>query len=161
MTLIPPAARRLTLVGGLVVGALDILAVMTLITLRGGEVERMLRGIASALIGPAAADGGWPIALLGLGLHMAIAMVIVAVFVAVALRWRMLSERWVPAGIAYGVWVYFFMQFVVVANSRANWSPPEPEAMVRGLIIHMLFVGLPTAWFARQAVSAAGRLNKA
>jgi hypothetical protein len=146
---------RTILLGGLVVGVLDILDAFIFFGIRGVGPERILHSIAAGLLGrEAAVAGGIPTALLGLLLHFVIATGIAATCY--------LASRWIPllvrhpvfTGMLYGIAVFFVMQLVVVPLSATagGGGLPSGAVLVNGLAIHALGVGLPAA-----LVTARGR----
>ena len=84
---------------------------------------RVLKFIASGLLGAAAFQGGAAIAALGLALHFVIALGAAAVYWAASRRIAFLATHPVPSGLLYGVAVYFFMNLVVIPLSAV---PPRP-----------------------------------
>ena len=95
---------------------------------------------------------GGKTAALGLFLHYAIMSVIVAVFYLSSRRLGFMTGRyWWLAGMAFGIAVWVFMTYVVVANSALAPLRPQPlSAIVQGLLVHMSCVGLPIAFITRQ-----------
>ncbi len=127
------------LLGGLAAGIFDISYAFIKWGMRGVSQERVLHSVASGLLGPAAFQGGGPVAALGLCLHFIIALLAAAGF---ALLYRLIAEvrRWpVPAGAAYGAFFYFLMTYVVVPLSRA-----KPGAFNSvDLLGHIVLIGAP------------------
>lgn len=142
-------ARRATLLGGLVVGTLDIADALIFFGFRGVSPTRILQGIASGLLGRDAFAGGLATAALGLALHFFIATVIVGVFVLASrrLRWLVKAPLW--TGVLYGVCVWLVMNLVVLPLSAAGPPAFRTVVVINGLLVHMLAVGLPSALFAR------------
>jgi uncharacterized membrane protein YagU involved in acid resistance len=137
--------------GGAVGATFDIVYAILFTSWRGIPPERLLQTVASGLLGKAAYDGGWPVALLGLGLHYAIVIVAAALFYAVARRWAWLREEPITAGLAYGVAIYGFMNFVVLPLSAYPYPLRFPLlATSTGLLAHMA-VGLSIALITRRA----------
>jgi hypothetical protein len=133
------------LLAGFLAGALDITFAMTYYgLLSGGRIVDVLQSIASGLLGPTVYKGGWPTALLGLGIHFVIAVTMAGVYV--ALWTRTPIRRW-PAwvnGALYGVLLYAIMSYVVVPNSFAGF--PSPSGVnVMPLAAHIVLVGIPIA----------------
>ena len=96
--------------------------------------------------------GGTATALLGLGLHYAIAFAMAAAFFIVSRYFRFLTRQPIIAGIAYGVLLYFIMNFIVLPLSalpQHAWKPTLPA--LTDLCSHMFFVGLPIALATRRA----------
>jgi hypothetical protein len=132
------------LAAGLLAGALDITAAFAFSAYHGGTPLRVLRFVASGLLGPSAAQGGAATAALGLVLHFVIALGAAAVYDAASRRIPFLRTHWAPAGLLYGIAVYFFMNLVVIPLSRIPPRPFVPSPPM--IVIHMLCVGLPIAW---------------
>ena len=69
---LPPLAY--VLAGGLAAGALDISYAWLFWAVKAGPTaQRIFQSVAAGLLGKASFAGGWPTALLGLGLHFSIA----------------------------------------------------------------------------------------
>jgi hypothetical protein len=145
------------IVGGLAVGVLDILAAFAFRGVAGVHPVRVLHGIASGVLGPAAFQGGGATALLGLALHFFIAFVVAAVYYGASKVLPVLVQRAVPCGLAYGVLVHVVMNQVVLPLSRVTFRPPPWRFVAGMIVIHMLFVGLPAALAVRHAARRAPR----
>ncbi|HTS23130.1 MAG TPA: hypothetical protein VMN79_15125 [Casimicrobiaceae bacterium] len=147
------------LVAGLVAGTLDIGAAALI---NFASPVLILQFIAGGLLGRAALSGGAWAALLGLVLQWAMSLVIAAVYVAASTRTAVLRRHWVVGGLAYGVVVFFVMNYAVVPLSAwARWPSFTPAKFAANLLAMLLF-GLVVAFCARQAPSramAAGRLT--
>lgn len=142
------------LVGGAIAGALDITYAIVFSGFRGVSALRVLQSVASGLLGPAAYDGGLPVAILGLCLHFFIAFSAAAIFYIASRRLPLLVRQAVVAGILYGVVVYAVMNLVVIPLSayvRKGGFPPPPLVLITGLLVHMFFIGLPIALATRRA----------
>ena len=136
-------AGRAILAAGLAAGVLDILAAFASSWARGVSPPRVLRYIASGALGASALQAGAATAALGLVLHFLIATGWAALYWAASRRIAFLRDHPVPAGLAYGVLVYFLMSRVVVPLSAL---PPRPFAISpEAIAIHMSCVGLPIA----------------
>ena len=133
------------LVGGVLVGVLDILAAFALRAAYGGSPIGVLQGIAGGLLGPSAFAGGTATAALGLVLHFLIAFGAAAVYYAASRRLRVLVRRPVLSGLAYGVVVHAVMSQVVLPLSRLELRAVPWHYTATMVLIHMLFVGLPIA----------------
>ena len=136
------------IIAGVLVGILDILAAFIV---RYGFTRtspvRVLQGIASGLLGPAAFTGGAATAVFGMFLHLVIAFAVAGVYYIASRRWRLLVQHPIVFGVLYGVAVHWVMNQVVLPLSRFPMGPRTPPftftlAMV---VVHMLFVGLPIA----------------
>ena len=144
-------AYQTILLAGLVAGTLDITAACLRAWLRAGVTPvRVGRYIASAALGPSALTGGIKTALLGFAFHYLIATTAAAVFYLASRKLRFLVEWPIPMGLLYGVFVYLFMNFVVVALSAIGpRASPLSNRIVEALII-MFCVGLPIALIVRR-----------
>ncbi len=133
------------IVGGSVAGALDLTAAF--ITY-GWQVPR---GIASGLIGTAAQNGMIPW-ILGVVLHFVIAFGAAATFCAVSWRQPFLREHWLWIGPFYGIAVYLVMNLIVVPLSAAPFRGRgfTHLALLQGVFVHMVIIGLPIAFCARR-----------
>ena len=109
------------------------------------------QGVASALLGADAfAGGGWVIAL-GIVCHFIVASCIVAAYVGASRLIPLMTRRAVPLGMAYGVWVFFMMNWVVIPLTRIGRVPAfTPSALGSALLVHVFLVGLPAALVARR-----------
>ena len=133
---------------GVLVGVLDILAAFIVrYSFTGGSPVRVLQGIASGLLGPAAFSGGAMTAALGLLLHFVIAFAVAGVYYFASRRWRLLVRQPIVFGILYGIGVYWVMNAIVLPLSRLPMGPRTPPVSLTLVmtVVHMLFVGLPIA----------------
>jgi uncharacterized membrane protein YagU involved in acid resistance len=146
---------RATLLATLAAGTLDIGAAILLNLGVGPRV--VLQSVAGGWLGSAAYRGGWSAALLGLASHFGIMLGIAAVYMALASRLPVLRSRWLAAGLLWGVAVWLVMSQVVVPLSASTLPAPDLPAIVQGLIVHVLMVGLPMAWIARRLLGAPAR----
>ena len=143
---IPPLLKPIVY-SGMTVGVLDGLAASVSSLVQGGKPFRVFQYIASGLLGPDSFQGGWATFFLGLLLHFVIAFGASAVFV--------LASRFIPvltrvpfyiAGPIYGVLVYFFMRDLIIPMSLVTRLNYNAGASAIGIMIHILFVGLPIAF---------------
>jgi uncharacterized membrane protein YagU involved in acid resistance len=142
---------KASILAGLVAGTIDIGAACTINQVAPGPI---LRFIASGLLGTPLPHETWVYGL-GLGLQWLMSIIIAAIFVIAAMRMPALLRRWIAAGIAYGIVVYFVMTFVVVPLSRAKGGHVTVSSFIANLLAMMLF-GLIVAYIAAE-FSQAGR----
>ena len=136
------------LLGGLIAGTIDIGAACLI---NGATPAGILRAIAGGLLGKSASTGGLPIAGLGLVLQWAMSILIAAIFV-VTSRWMpILRRRWIEAGLAYGVIVFFVMNYAVMPLSAIGHAPRFRIAHFSEDMFAMLVFGLIVAHFAHRA----------
>lgn len=138
------------LAGGFLAGAGDIIYAMVWLGLRGRSPEWVLQSVASGWLGKEAFSGGLVAALIGLASHFAICIVAAGIYGATSARGALLRERWILCGALFGVFVYLFMNFVVLALSAFPFKLTYPlSALAQGFVSHALLVGIPIAWFFR------------
>ena len=142
-TLVRSKPYRPILVAGLVAGALDITAAFINSGLKGTSPMRVLQSIASGLLGADSYTGGLRTALLGAMVHFLIAFMAATVYYAASRKVEFLKERAVISGLLYGVAVYLFMYLVVLPLTFHRGFFHPLSAVLTGLTIHMLCVGLP------------------
>jgi hypothetical protein len=145
-----PNGYRAILWGGLSAGVLDITAAFVNSGLRGRSPMWVLQSIAGGLLGVDSFKGGLPAAVLGAIIHFFIAFVACTVYYLASRRIEFLVQRAVVAGVLYGVMVYLFMYGVVLPMTfhRSFFSPLS--AVLTGLMIHIVCVGLPIALAVRR-----------
>src|SRR4029453_4599162 len=105
----------------------------------------------SGLLGNGAFEGGTTAAAVGLLAHYGILFAAAALYLAASRRVPSLRERAMLCGLAFGVGVYLFMNFVVVPLSAVpfeiKYTPARP---LQGLLSHAIVVGLPIALAVRR-----------
>ena len=136
------------LMGGMIAGTIDIGSACLI---NGASPAWILRAIASGLLGESAFAGGLPTVGLGLMLQWAMSILIAAIFV-ISSRWMpILRRRWVEAGLAFGVIVFFVMNYVVLPLSAIGRAPRFRIVHLSEDMIAMLVFGLIVAYCARRA----------
>ncbi len=139
------------LLGGFVAGTIDIGAAALI---NQASPVLILHYIAAGLLGrDAALSGGVSAAILGLFLQWAMSLVIAAIF-GFAARWMpALARAWLPCGLAYGVGIFFVMNYIVVPLSAAMAKPHLPHFSVAHFLenlLAMLLFGTIIAFFANR-----------
>ena len=153
-----PPLRRI-LAAALLVALLDGLAAVTFYAwiLHVTTPTRIFQGIASALVGPAAFEGGLPMILLGLLMHTGVALGWSTVYAITWSRWPALraltgsTRGAVLVGVAYGPAVWFCMRFLILPLTHAYLQPVTSWRFLAMIGIHMIAVGTPIALLLRQA----------
>jgi uncharacterized membrane protein YagU involved in acid resistance len=143
---------RTAVYAGLLAGTIDIGAASAI---NAAAPDRVLRAVASGLIGRAAAHGGPWVPILGMVLQWAMSIVIAAVFLAAAAKAPILLRRWIAAGIAYGVIIFFVMNYVVVPLSAAAFKVHFSPLSFAENMAAMLLFGLIVAYVGRRGDAAA------
>lgn len=138
---------------GLTAGALDISYAFIIWGLRGVTPIRIGQSIASGLLGrEAAVGGGTATGLFGLLLHFILATIIASIYYIAARNIRLLVDRAVPFGIAYGLVTYGVMNYVVMPLSAIGAVGDGGPLYIRitGVLVHMFLIGLPIALITRR-----------
>jgi hypothetical protein len=140
------------LVAGLIVGVLDALAAIThAYLLRGTPPAAVWRYVASAVFGKSAGAGGPEMVLWGLLFHLTVAIGWTGLFFVAYPRVRLLSANMVVAGMAYGLFVWLMMNFVVVPLTRITMGPIRlTTGTVLMILIHLFVIGVPISYLARR-----------
>jgi len=148
-------ALKTIVMAGLVAGALDITYAFIIWGLRGVSPIRIGQSIAAGLLGrETAVGGGTATGMLGLLLHFIMAIIIAAIYYGAARNIRLLVDRAVPCGIAYGLATYGVMNYVVLplsAIGSAGGGGPT-YIVVTGILVHMFLIGLPIALITRKGL---------
>lgn len=153
----PLTFLKAVLLGGLVAGVLDALdGVVAFYLAFGMNPIQVLQFIASGALGNASFEGGLGTAFLGMLFHFGIAFVAAGVFALAATRVPAVKKHWLASGLAYGAWVWFFMNFVVLPQTQVAAAAPSVGLLLNGVIGHALLVGLPIAYFARVTGASRG-----
>jgi hypothetical protein len=147
------SALRTIVTAGLVAGALDITYACIIWGLQGVTPIRIGKSIASGLLGrETAVAGGVGMGMFGLLLHFIMATIIAAIYYFAARNIRMLVDKAVPFGIAYGLATYGVMNYVVLPLSAIGAVGDTGPAYIRitGILVHMFLIGLPIALITRK-----------
>ena len=139
--------------GGLIAGALDLAGACVVSWLRAGlRPVVIMQSVASGLLGRAAYSGGAKTAALGVVLHFFIATIWTVVFYAASRKLRFLLEQPILWGLVYGVFVWVFLNFVVLPLSAfpPARTAPTLSGRIIGLLVIMFCVGLPIAIIVRR-----------
>jgi hypothetical protein len=141
-----PALKAIVL-GGLLAGAGDYFFAFFFY----GWKLSVFQTVAGGLIGrEAARAGGVPMFLLGTLLHFLIAIGWAALFWAASRRFPALIRQAVPAGLGYGLVVFYGMNCVVLPLSALHTKAWPPPFALGPVTAHVFLVGLPIAWLAKK-----------
>lgn len=158
--LVTPSARprpglpKALLRGWLICGTLDILsAFLDAQGQLGIGPQRLLQGVAGALLGPAAIEQGWASAALGLVMHYSVAFAVTAVFYLLSRRFPVLVKWPVVSGLIYGAVVFLVMFRVVIPLTIAlrslylttPFNHTWPKLRLTQFLIHLVCIGVPVA----------------
>jgi hypothetical protein len=140
------------LVSGSIVGAMDAVAANThAYLLRGTPPAAVWRYVASAVFGKSAGAGGLEMVFAGLVFHFMVAIGWTGLFFVLYPRLRFFSANTFVAGMAYGLFVWLMMNFVVVPMTRITMAPIRlTTGTVLMILIHLFVIGVPIAYLARR-----------
>ena len=134
-------------VGGSIAATLDIAYAFVWLGVSNRSPLWVLQTIASGWMGRAAFTGGVAAGALGLASHYGISIAAAALYGLAVRGSTWIRVHWIAGGIAFGVLVYLFMNFVVIPLSAAPFGPQwTARAFIQGFISHALVFGLPIAW---------------
>ncbi|HEY9127313.1 MAG TPA: hypothetical protein VIM62_09320 [Acidobacteriaceae bacterium] len=137
-------ARNAITIGGLIAGTLDLTQACLLF---GWDIPL---AIAGGLLGPSALHGGAGVYALGVLLHYFIALSAAAVYYAASRRLPFLVEYPLICGLFFGAAVEDTMNLIVLPLSALHAKGPyELKDLLLGLVVHMIVIGLPTAYSTR------------
>jgi xanthine/uracil permease len=88
-------------------------------------------------------------------------ILIAAVFVTATYYLPALRRRWVLAGLAYGVVIFFVMNYVVVPLSAWRRMPHFTPVKFAANLLAMLLFGLIVAYFARRQRATVSTVREA
>jgi len=147
-----PPARPVAAIfwGGLLAEIFDITQAFIGSGLLGAKPFRILQHIAGGVFGARSMEIGWTSAALGLIFHFTIAFTAAAVYYLASRILRVLVDRAVLCGLAYGELVFLFMYFVVLPISALGPAHFSVATYITGPIGHTLLVGLPIALSVRR-----------
>jgi len=135
---------------GAVAGAMDITAASIQAWIAGRSPVRMLQGIAMGWFGRASLQGGLLTAAAGFVTHFFIATSWAAIFWFASRRFPVLVRNAWVSGAVFAALVYTVMYEIVMPLSAIHRRIPRtPQAVVIGLLIHLVCVGWPIALIVR------------
>lgn len=149
-------AAVLVLAGGIVAGALDITYAWAFWAIKAGvPAQRIFQSVAAGVLGRATFRGGAQTATLGLFLHFFIAIAMSVAYYFVARRWALLHQHPFRCGAVYGLLLYGVMNYIVVPLSAAGGGSGGDRLWIAlSIVVHMLFIGIPIAFFTSRAINA-------
>jgi hypothetical protein len=123
---------------------------------------QIFQSIARGLLGPAAMDGGWATAILGVALEFTLTLIMATIYFLAATRLSDLRRYWWLLGPCYGIVVMVVMYTVVLPLSAAHGSgalpngPRGPDGQITDhqmlygtLLVHIFAIGLVISACAR------------
>lgn len=139
------------LLAGFVAGTLDILC--AIFFLANGDAAGVLRFIAKGALGNAAFEGGTEMIVLGAVFHYIIAFCFTIGYFIAFPHITFLRKQKIISGLLYGVFVWAFMQYIVLPFTH---NPPGPVAfntVWKNVLILMFAIGLPVSFISSKYYS--------
>jgi hypothetical protein len=150
-------------VAALVAGVADLVyATLHIGSYYSMEPMQIFQSIARGVLGPAAMEGGWRTATLGVVLEFVLTAIMAAIYVIAATRIVDLRKYWWLLGPCYGIVVMVVMYTIVLPLSAVHGSgalpngPRGPDGTITDhqmlygtLLVHMFVVGLVISACAR------------
>jgi hypothetical protein len=134
---------------GLIVGTLDILSACTHYIIKGGKNPAdVLKFVASGFFGSAAFSGGIDMILAGLLFHYFIAFSFTIFFFLLYPRISFLAKNIFLTGFLYGVFVWCFMNLIVVPFSNIPQRPFNLTNALINMAILIVAIGIPLSFMA-------------
>jgi len=133
---------------GVIAGALD--GTAAVVFLGKMNAAAVFKFVASGVFGKAAFSGGTGIVVWGVVFHFFIALCWAAAYFCAYPRLPFLQKnKWV-SGVLYGVFVWLFMNLLVVPLSQAPQGNFTLESVSKNMVILIFCIGLPIAWMAER-----------
>jgi hypothetical protein len=148
-------ARRMVLLAGFTAGLADFLFASIKRSMNGGAWTDPWKGVAGCLIGPAAREGGFEMALLGIALHFFICFVAATMLYFILKKVPALPRQWLIVAVVYGIVFMLVMNYVVAPLSLAGRSIYPVESLPLTAFWHIVLVGLTTSWFVTRGLKTA------
>ena len=137
-------ALKAIFIGGVVAGVIDLLHACILF---GWDIPL---AIAAGLLGKSAFEGGTATYALGVLLHFFIACSAAAIYYLASRRLTFMPAHPLVCGLFFGMAVELTMRLVVLPLSALHSRGPyKLDDLIRGLLFHMVLVGLPIAYSVR------------
>jgi|SRR5277367_251899 len=133
------------LVGGGIAGTLDLISAFLTFGLGAPKA------IAGGLLGRQAFQGGPATYALGIALGFIVAIAAAAVFYAASRKLEFLKEHFLVSGLFDGIAIFLVMNLIVLPLSALHaHGPYQLGELIRGLLVHMFFIGLPISYSVRR-----------
>ena len=136
------------LLGGIIAGAVDIAAAALIY---GRNPILIAQTIAGGFLANAAFSGGMLTVILGTVLQEAMGILIAAIYAGASRFAPAMRRFWIASGLAYGVVIFFVMNYIVVPLSAWKSKPHFTfERFVENMAAMLVF-GLIVTFFSRRA----------
>lgn len=133
-------------------GTLDAIAGVVVYDFALGRMSiiQVLQWIGSGVYGKESFNMGLAGAFYGMIFHYLIAFGFSVGLFLVYKKFLVLKNHFVFSGLAYGGAIWIVMNFIALPASNTAQGAFEPGVSLTGFIWHMIFVGLPIAYFTRK-----------
>lgn len=155
-----PSAVKAILLAGLVAGTLDLSGAITLyaVILDRVTATRLLQSIASGVFGKRAYEGGVGMVICGVVFHYIIAFSFTIGYFLVYPYMPFLRKQRIISGILYGIFVWAFMNLLVLPLVMGRTPPLTFISIVRAAGLLICFIGIPVSLIAHKYYSARNRV---
>ncbi|MEO7044242.1 MAG: hypothetical protein ABI091_02970 [Ferruginibacter sp.] len=141
------ASQKITtaIKAGLVAAVLDISGAIIVFAfiLKLSTPIKILQSVAAGAFGKEAYDGGWEMALAGLGFHTFIALSFAFFYVLIYPRYKKIISNPIVAGIVYGCFVWTVMNVGILKMILGKTI--STKYILPNLIVLIIMVGIPIA----------------
>lgn len=139
------------IISGLIVGTLDITFACISAYMRAGmSPYNLIKFVASGVYGKTAFEGGSNMVAMGLLFHYCIAFFFTVFYFYLYVNLEFLSNHKIISGVLYGVYVWVFMNIVVLPISHVAQSPFNFTRAAIGMSILILAIGIPLSYLANR-----------
>jgi hypothetical protein len=140
---------------GLIVGVLDAAAAsLQAYIMNGVTPDRVFTFVASGAFGQNVYEGGSIMALIGLAFHFIVAISWTFIFYAVYPKLTILQSNKIVAGMAFGIFIWLVMNFVVIPLSLIGLRPFNATSAIIQIFIHLFVIGVPISYLTNKYYSA-------
>lgn len=147
---------RKIILSGIMIGLLDATAACINAYISLGLLpSRVFQYIASGLMGKTAFETDTIPVILGMAIHFSIAITATYIFYQVYKRYGPALRPVILFGGVYGIWIWLFMNYVVIPISLIGTYPSNLNQIVIGLLVHVFVIGIPIALLVRKIVGSA------
>ncbi len=108
-------------------------------------LQQLLQWDASNGYGPAAFEGGWPMALIGLAMDFVVSLAWAVAFTALYVAVPAVRRNVVLMGLVFGAFVMVVMIYAIVPTGHATRMHGTVAHVINVLVAHTIFFGLPLA----------------
>lgn len=137
------------LIAGLLVGTLDIAAACIHYYLKTHKNPvAVLEFIASGAFGNVAFNGDTFFVAAGFAFHYFIAIIFSLLFFLITAKFPVILQFKIPAGIAYGIFIWLVMNKIVLPFSQIPSTPTNTVNIVISMLILIVCIGIPLAFLA-------------